>query len=209
MVVLVLLLGGCATPAQMKFQAMKTGNQQALAQFKICGTEVYNSPEYAPLRTHIPFSVSDVTLEQLSDQALANRTEVKAIYTTHPKLQECRKALLAELAQSEPSLVPIFIVSFNKNEDDLLQVVQRKMAWGDFVRQIRDRSAETQAALQAENRRVVSGLQQEHEAEMEQRQRAAEALAAWAQTQQLINAADRPVVTNCNAYGGMVNCVSH
>jgi hypothetical protein len=100
------------------------------------------------------------------------------------------------------------IASYNKGEDDLLVLIQQKMTWGDYVRRARDRATETQAALLAEDRNVVSGLQQEHQAEIAQRQRAAEALAAWAQTQELINAANRPVITNCNAFGGMVNCVT-
>ena len=104
--------------------------------------------------------------------------------------------------------MPIFIEAFNKNENDLLALTQQKMTWGDYVRRGRDRATETQAAIQAEDRRIVSGLQQEHQAEIEQHQRAAEALASWAQTQEMINAANRPVFTNCNALGGMVNCVS-
>jgi hypothetical protein len=74
---------------------------------------------------------------------------------------------------------------------------------------VRDRTAETQAAILAEDRRVVSELKQDHQAELAQRQRAAEAMAAWAQTQEMINAANRPVITNCNAFGNSVNCITH
>lgn len=201
-------LCGCATQAQRQFQAIKTGNQEHGAQFKACAASIYNSPEFASLRPHVPPSASDTTLEQLSDPSFATPSEVQAIFSTHPKFQECRKALLNGLAQSEPSLVPILTAAYNKNEDDLLALIQRKVAWGEYTHLIRDRATETQATIQAEDRRVVSGLQQEHQTEMAQRQRAAEALAAWAQTQEMINAANRPVITNCNQMGGMVNCVS-
>jgi len=144
----------------------------------------------------------------MSDKTFATPTEVQAIFAAHPLFQACRTALLNGFAQSEPSVVPILIASYNKGEDDLLVLIQQKMTWGDYVRRARDRATETQAALLAEDRNVVSGLQQEHQAEIAQRQRAAEALAAWAQTQELINAANRPVITNCNAFGGMVNCVT-
>ena len=41
------------------------------------------------------------------------------------------------------------------------------------------------------------------------RQAAAQAIAQWAQTQQVINAMNRPVTTNCTNLGsGIVNCVS-
>jgi hypothetical protein len=124
-------------------------------------------------------------------------------------LQECRKTFLVATAQTEPGLVPILTAAYNKNDDDLLALTQRKIAWGEYVRRMRDRASETQAEIMAEDRRVTSGLQQEHRAEMEQRERAAAALAAWGQTQALINAANRPVITNCNAFGNSMNCVSH
>jgi hypothetical protein len=202
------LFAGCATAAQRQFQAMKASNQAYFAQADACGAQIYNSPEYAPLRIHLPHKTADLTLQQMSDGSFATPTEVQAIFATHPGFQSCRKALLTGLAQSEPSLVPILTASYNKNEDDLLALIQQKMTWGDYARRARDRATETQAALLAEDHRVVSGLQQEHQAELAQRQRAAEALAAWAQTQEMINAANRPVVTNCNASGAMVNCVS-
>jgi phage terminase Nu1 subunit (DNA packaging protein) len=63
--------------------------------------------------------------------------------------------------------------------------------------------------LQAEERRIVSGLERSHEAELARRQAAAQAIAQWAQTQQVINAMNRPVTTNCTNLGsGIVNCVS-
>jgi hypothetical protein len=203
-----LLLIGCATHAQRQFQAMKAGNQEHAAQMKACAAIVYNPPESAPLRPHLPLAISDLTLQQLSDMSYATPAEVQAIFVTHPKLKECRKALLVATAQTEPALVPVIIASYNKNEDDLLAVIQQRMTWGEYASRVRDRTAEAQAALQTEDRRVVSGLQQEHQAEIAQRQRAADALAAWAQTQEMINAANRPVITNCNTFGSTLNCVS-
>jgi hypothetical protein len=48
---------------------------------------VYNSPEFAPLRRHLPFKVTDATLEQLSDNSLASDDEIKVILALHPQLQ--------------------------------------------------------------------------------------------------------------------------
>jgi hypothetical protein len=202
------LIVGCATQAQRQFEAIKTSNQEHLADIKTCITNVYNSPDFAPLRSHIPFNPLEVTLQQMSDTTFATPVEIQAIFAAYPQIQACRKALLEGFAQSEPSLVPILIASYNKGEDDLVAVTQQKMTWGDYVRKARDRATDSAAALTAEDRRVVSGLRQEHQAEIEQRQRAAEALAAWAQTQEMINAANRPVITNCNAFSNMMNCVT-
>jgi hypothetical protein len=128
-----LLLVGCATQAQRQFQAIKASNQDNLEQAKACAANVYNSPENTPIRGHLPLNPSDVTLQQMSDETFATPTEIQAIFATHPQFQACRKALLNGFAQSEPSLVPILIASYNKTEDDLLVLIQQKMTWGGIV----------------------------------------------------------------------------
>ena len=86
---------------------------------------------------------------------------------------------------------------------------ERKLSWGDRVRRTRDRYLALQAELQTEERQIVAGLERSHEAELTRRQAAADAMARWAQTQQVINAMNRPVFTNCTGTGSMVNCISH
>src|SRR5437016_14446110 len=84
-----ILSGGCATQAQRQFQAMKIGNQEHAAQYKACAVSIYNSPEYALLRPHLPTSAADATLQQLSDPSFATPSEVETIFSTHPKFQQC------------------------------------------------------------------------------------------------------------------------
>jgi len=188
---------------------MKAGIQENSSAAKICITNVHNSPEFVLLKNYIPINALDPTLKQMSDRTFATPAQIQAIFATHSQARACRQALLNGLAQIVPSVVPILVASYNKNEDDLLALTERKMTWGDYTRRERDRATETQFDLQAEDSHIVSGLQQQHRAEIEQRQRSADALPAWAQTQELINAANRPVITNCNALGSMVNCVTH
>lgn len=205
---LILVLGGCATQAERQFQTMRADNKAAADQFNECTTAVYNDPEISVLRAHLPLKSADATLQQLSDQSYISPTEYNAVSVRHAKNKECRRVFLHYVSLSEPALVPVFISSYNKGDDALIELMQRKVTWGEYVRDGRDRAAASAAALREEHRRVVSGLKQDHEAEMARRQRATEALAAWAQTQQIINAANRPVVTNCTGFGNTVNCVS-
>jgi hypothetical protein len=137
--------------------------------------------------------------------------ELQVILTTHAQVQECQKALLNGLAGIVPSVVPILTKYYNHGEDELLLLVQREINWGEFNKRRRDRGAELSAEMQAENQRVTSGLQQRHEAELEQRQRAAAAMAQWAQTQQMINAINRPVpqaTFHTMPQSPAVNCIS-
>jgi hypothetical protein len=208
-ILLLSLLCGCPTATQRHFETMKTGNQQANAEMDACVSAAYNSPDGAARRAHLPLRLRDATLQQLSDQTFPTPAEVQQTFAYHSQIQACRKAFLASRAQSEPALVPILVSNFNRLDDDLIALTQRKLSWGEYLRRVRDRAAETEAALQAADHQVVSDLKQEHAEEMAQRQRAAEALAAWVQTQQLINAANRPVITNCSGVGNSINCVTH
>ena len=202
------VLCGCATAAQRQFETMKAGNQQANAEMKGCLTAAYNSPEADPIRIHLPLNFTDATLQQLGDASYATSTEIRALLTQHERIQSCRKSFLESRSQSEPVLVPILVNAYNKGDDDVLYLTHPKISWGEFLRRSRDRSVETQLALQAADKTVISDLRREDRAERAERQRAAEAFAAWAQTQQLINAANKPVITNCSGFGNTVNCVS-
>jgi hypothetical protein len=106
-------------------------------------------------------------------------------------------------------VVPILAKTFAEADDDAITFVQRKRSWGEHVRRGRDRALAMQAGLQVEGQRIVAGLEQSHQAELARRQAALNAMAQWAQTQQVISAMNRPVTTNCmNLGSGIVNCVS-
>jgi len=108
----------------------------------------------------------------------------------HPKFQSCRKQALDRISQSTPTLAPIMLVAMTKSEDSLIDLIQKKQSWGAHGRRVRDATIAGTAELQAESQRIVAGLQQSHEAELAQRQAAAQAasaaLAQYSQTQQII-----------------------
>jgi hypothetical protein len=187
---------------------MTSVNLALVAQARSCVTEAYNAPEAAVLRPHIPLDVRQVTLAQLSDQSLPTKQEIDAVLAVHPRTQACRQAILDGLLSTTPSVVPILAKEFAGADDDTIALVQRKLSWGERVRRARDRVLATQTELQAEEQRITAGLERSHEAELARRQRALDALAQWAQTQQVINAMKRPVVTNCSQVGSFTNCVS-
>jgi hypothetical protein len=201
-------LAGCATAAQRQYQAMASGIQAIVSEAKACTAQAYNSPEMAIVRPHFPLDPRDATLAQLSDQSLATKQEAEAILAVYPQLQACRKAVLDGLQKTTPSAVPIMAKEYAEADDDTILLVQRKISWGDRVKRGRDRLVAAQAALSAEDHRITAGLEQQHEAELARRQAALDALARWAQTQQVINAMNRPVLTNCTNLGTITNCVS-
>jgi hypothetical protein len=205
---LVTLLAGCATSAQRQYQTIQTGNRSIIAQGKACAETVYNSPEAAPVRPHYPWDAREATLAQLSDSSLATKPEIAAVLSLHPRLKACQKAILEGMLTTTPSAVPILAKEYSAADDDVVLLVQRKMPWGELTKRRRDRVLAAQTELQAEGQRITAGLERQHENELARRQAAAEALARWSQTQQMIDAANRPVITNCTRFGGSTNCVS-
>lgn len=214
-----LVLGGCATEAQMRAGEMSRTGEGAFATRKACMTTVFNSNEFTPLQAHMPVNVTQATLEQLSDSRLITEVEARAVFKVHPRIQECRRYYLDHISSAFPTIVPIMAGMYAKDDTQLVQLVQKKISWGLFTSSVRANSAEAEAQIATEYQRINAGLQQSHEAEMARRQAAANAMAAYAQQQQIINNMNaqqqqiinnmnRPVVTNCNAYGNSVNCVT-
>jgi hypothetical protein len=90
-----------------------------------------------------------------------------------------------------------------------MRLVQHKEGWDVYIKTQKDLSAENQKQLTAEGQRIMAGLNEAHEAELERRQAALSALAQYLQNQQIINNMNRPIVTNCNQFGNTTNCVTH
>jgi hypothetical protein len=203
------LLAGCSTAAQRQYQAIVTNTRSTLEDVRSCEMAIYNSPEYAPLRTHLPSDAVYPSLEQLSDESMANNDEIKLILATHPQSQACKHQALDRIAQAAPTIVPILLGLITKGEDNLMDLVQQKQSWGAYVRRRRDEAVAGTAELQAEGQRISANLQRSHDAELLQRQRAAEAAMRWSQTQQLINAMNRPQAPlNCYATGADAGVVA-
>ena len=208
----VILLAACATQAQRQAQAIQTNTKTVGAQLQACIEAIYNSPDYDPLRPRLPIKAEQATLQQLTDASKATDAEISAIFAEHPRAQECRQSFLQGLSTTTPTFVPILASGYNRTEEFLIDLIQRKISWGEYVRHVKDASLDMQKELMAEGQRIDAGLQQSHQAELARRQAAADALARYAQTQALINsmnnAAHRPVMTNCITVGNTVNCLS-
>lgn len=189
------LLFGCGTGAQRQYQAMTVNNQGAVQRLTACSMETYNSPEFAPLRAHIPLSVANATLEQLSDRSFATGEEIRIILATHPRFQECRKAALTQIAQTTPTIVPIMLGLINKSEESLVDLIQKKQSWGDHVRRVKAATTDSTTQFVAEIRHIQGGLEQSHEAELARRQAAFDALGRWGESLQSMSNMNRGI--NC------------
>lgn len=193
------LLLGCATAAQRQFQTMATNTRSASQTFQACILALYNSPEVELLRISLPPDPNHATLAQLANRNLATDVEVRAILENHPKLQACRQAFLDQISQTTPTFVPIFLATETSTDNEIINLIQKKIPWGEFLQRWKAISLQGTAQLLAEDQRIVAGLEASHEAEIARRQAAiqaaADAFARYGQTQQIISNMNRPV--NC------------
>ncbi len=144
---------------------------------KACLTAIYDSPEAALLRPHMTIDPRDTTLAQLADTSVATPEEISKILILHPRLQQCQRAALDGLMNTTPSVVPILAAAYARGDDNTLALIQRKETWGEFSKRRRDSAMALTAEIQDEGRRLTEGLEQAHEAELERRAAAMEALA--------------------------------
>jgi hypothetical protein len=201
------LAGGCETAAQRQVVHMRANADGAMQAFRMCGQSAYEQrPEI--LRKHVPLNVADATLAQLSDRSIATDDEVQALLAHYPPIQSCRKTFLDQLARSHPSIAAILASGYTRADGSLVELIQKKKTWGSHVQTLKEESASASKEIVAENQRIAAGLSQSHQAELAQRQAAANAFSQYLQTQQLIQSMNRPVVTNCTRFGSATNCIS-
>ena len=201
-------LSGCATQAQKEALSIRANVQSAGQALIACTKFVYESPEMLPLRANMPLSLVYATLQQETNSNYATDAETAAVFAVHPQLKVCRNTFLSQIGQTTPTLVPVFSEVLSENEETLIALVQKKLTWGDYIRQLKKNTADGRVKVAGEVRNIDTNLERSNQAELESRQRALEAIARFAQTQAIIESLNRPVVTTtrCTGFGNMVGC---
>lgn len=159
-----------------------TRSRAATQELGACVSAVYNSPGYAPIRAHIPLNVFSATIPQLTDARFPSNEDVRILRAEFPKLEKCKEVFLRQLDRVAPGLVPVDAATLIKSHDALMQLVNRNLSWGDYIRQKRRRGVKLRDRLVALNRKIGAGPDRGSAAWRAQRQAAASALARYEQT---------------------------
>lgn len=156
-----------------------------------------------------------IPLEMLTDPSKPTKDEIKDLYRLHNDVQQCRKVLLDGMAKYHPLAVMTFVEGFTEADKLSIEATTGKLSWGHINQRRKDQYVQLRARLTQVDQQIAAQLNNQHQFEVEQRQRAAAAFQQWAyqqqalaQQQQLINAATRPTITNCNYGGGIMTCNS-
>jgi hypothetical protein len=156
-------------------------------------------------------------LQYLTDKALPTKQEIAAVYKLHADIQPCRKIVLEGAAKTSAGHGAVLIGSFSASDKLWVEFASGHMTWGKFNSErqsIIQQSAQQQAEV---NTRIASQLQNQHQVEIEQRQRAAAAMQQWAYQQQVLenqrqaitaqrDAAATANKINCTFFSNMMSC---
>jgi len=209
-VVTLFLLAACATAAQRQAQQASTMTREAATQLKSCISAVVDKPEYAALLPHTPdLDSGQHTMAQLTNETVPSVQDARLFAARFDEVNPCRKRFLSALAAVRPDLVPILADGYAKGDAVAALLVERKITWAESAKRAEENTNSLRKQLAAADQQWIAELKAENQAELAQRQAAAAALMQWSQQQQMINAINRPVTTNCNRFGSTVNCTSY
>ena len=191
---MVFIVGGCATAAQRQAQQAATVTREAAAELNTCVVAIVAKPEYAPLVPHTPdIETGQHTMAQLTNETLISPEDAKLFAARYDETAGCRSRFLKALSVARPDLVPILSATYTKGAALAARLIERKDTWGESARQSEAALSDARERIAAANRQWTADLNASHQAELAQRQAAAAALMEWSAQQQMINAINRPV----------------
>ena len=212
------LVGCMETGAQTEVSRMKSELSNANAASKECLDSAFEKPQYSSIRAKSYFSTTNQSwpLPMLNDETLPSKEQIKQLYALYSDIQECRKIILDGASKTHPLLVMAWVQTFSESDRLWSEFTKGKTTWGKFNEARKNAAVEAQSRWMQAAAQINGQLQNQHQGEVEQRQRAAAAFSQWAAQQQAlalqqqaINAANRPRTINCNYFGSTATCNSN
>ena len=204
------VLSGCnQTVAQATFANQNAQASKAVADFKACRLQIRQDERFVSILKYLTdFETGQFTIEQLSNSNIPTAEEARLYAKFYDENLPCNAAFVQQISAARPDTTTIFVESQEQGKKIALDIVTRKISWGEFSKRASENNTSVKKALADADTQNRQQLQAENSEELAHRRQAAIAYLHAMQNQQLINAINRPTVTNCNAYGNSVNCIS-
>ncbi len=217
--VALLALCSCAPAAinAARFDA-PAGPSPAADPAERCQERMLASAENQALMSKLPPSEAGSlpSLARQADPTLATPQEAKLILSFHQKyVVPCRQEGLVRSSAIGPAVVAILVESFAKADASYLKLVERKITWGEYNKEVHalrvDTRARLAAAISQQNNPGLEDLAQD----ARQRQAAMVAIDDWKRQQQalvekqrLLNPGDPARLNDCTYLGDKVACTA-
>jgi hypothetical protein len=208
-VVLGLLVSGCWNTAEQYETARLQQMADTRATTRECVEAILVKPDYTELKTklYISFDNPQVPSPYLTDTSFPTKKQIADLYKVYEELRGCRKIMLDWSSKMHPYIFANMLELFSNNDRDWAEAVSGKLSWGQFNRARQTVVAQNRSRLTEDARTAINSRDQ-HQFEIEQRQRAAAAMQQWAYQQQLLNKMNPqlPLIT-CNYIGNTATCM--
>lgn len=209
-----ILLAGCATRAQWQYQQLEIQYLTALRFMDDCLRPLMETSVVNRLRERFLLDIYDPRIvEKLALKTQITQQEAQDIVDFSALRKPCHKLAIEEFGKIHPEYVASLARIFAEADADLAKAINKELTVGDLNKRALDRVNRWQAEFSQIGQRIESQLNLAHQYELTQRQIAAQALQAWAyqqqvlyNQQQLLNAATRPITTNCRYIGNSLHC---
>jgi len=211
------VVGGCATAAEREIQRRENGLQQIEGRMRTCLERISNSAQFQQVKSRGVIWNFKPTLAQLSDSAKPTPDDLRALFDLHEQfISPCRKLILEAAALFTAAQVAAVADWFAQTDAVYVKLAQGNLTWGQAVQALSDSERQMMARSAQIDAEMRRNLAQSHNAEIARRQQAAAALSNYVyqqqvliQNQQMIDAANRPRVTNCQYVGAYLNCTTY
>ena len=193
---------------------MKQNMRPMLDKGAACFKSVRNQPKFNPLND--VYVANNPTLVQLANPDFASDEQIYLLIMLHNELAICREEGIKAHMDINPGGIPVLVQSWQDEAFILSDAISRKITIGETNKRMTANRNERIQKYTEQLKQLDRELTSAHYAEAQQRQAAFFALAQWSQqqqmlmqNQQMINAINRPVTTNCYRIGNSVQCTSY
>lgn len=183
----------------------------------LCQQQLLASPEYQALKSKLPpFGPGSLPSQaRQADPTMATPEEAKLVLSFHQKyVVLCRQEALPRSSAMGPQVVVVLVESFARSDASYLKLVERKMSWGEYNREVHALRVDTRARLAAAGQQNNPGLEDLAQ-DARQRQAAMVALENWKRQQQelvrkqrQLNPGEPARLNDCTYLGATVTCTS-
>ena len=212
MIATMIFLQGC-TGAQMKANAIMSQATQIVEKAKACAHPLANKDVYAPLRYHTNLEdVRKASYDNLTDRSYISREESVLAKQLIREQEPCKKEAFSSFINMFPDIALAIVNADTEGMRITSRLIQRQITWGEYNQQRIKSIENANAAMRPYFNRLDAELTAEHNREVAVRQQIFNAMTAYAQAVNAVNAANyanRPVLTTCRNMGGFTSCVSN
>jgi hypothetical protein len=206
LLLLIAALAGCAgtgpTAATKEAETIKVAMRTASVRADECVDGILQSAPYREVSKH--FTIADPTPEILADTGKPTRADVTALLAVHKLLTHCRTQDLVNLNAAHSGFVAVTAKTYAESDIDFGKLVRGEISWGRYGELTLERRQRHLARRDQAVRAIGADLRSQHASEVQERQNATRALAAWTDAQRV----SLPTFTQCMYVLAGITCTT-